>query len=194
MKQAQNIYLMRNGEQTGPFSENELRRYWSYNSVSEDDLVWVQGMPDYVTLGEYFTIHGTRRVAQRMPRTLTLNGASADYYDEEFQQGPINWQANAWVFQALGWMLLLVATAYWISFPGQTLVSLIVYILATSSIVAYLVIRRSASGWLALTFSLALPVALWLYLGSQRPHDKAGAQMPVSSTLPTEIVIPDSKS
>ena len=193
MKEGHIIYLMRNGEQTGPFTENELRRYWGYGSVSEDDLVWAQGMPDYVTLGEYFTIHGTRRVAQRMPRTLVLQGGN-EAWDSPEPENAVHWQANAWVFQALGWILLLVATAFWISFPKQIIMALIIYVLALFLVVVYLVIRRSFTGWLALTCSVALPVALWFHLGSARTLEKPGLQMPVSSSQPTAMVIPDSRS
>lgn len=45
-----NIYLHKDGQQLGPFSELELREHLSNGSVNETDLAWVEGNSDWQPL------------------------------------------------------------------------------------------------------------------------------------------------
>jgi hypothetical protein len=45
-----NIYLHKDGQQLGPFSESELRTHLSSGSINETDLAWVEGNSDWQPL------------------------------------------------------------------------------------------------------------------------------------------------
>ena len=45
-----NIYLYKDGQQLGPFTESEARAHLSSGSVSETDLAWVEGNSDWQPL------------------------------------------------------------------------------------------------------------------------------------------------
>ncbi len=46
------IYILRDGAQTGPFSEETLQRLLRQNSVAVSDLAWWQGAPEWIPLQE----------------------------------------------------------------------------------------------------------------------------------------------
>lgn len=45
------LFLLRNGQQSGPFPFSSLCQMLDAGTVSRDDLVWCDGMPDWVPLG-----------------------------------------------------------------------------------------------------------------------------------------------
>lgn len=53
---AKAIYVLRDGEYLGPFTSRELRRHWANGVVFPEDLVWQEGMTEWVGLRQYFGI------------------------------------------------------------------------------------------------------------------------------------------
>ena len=47
------FYILVEGEHTGPFSEKEVRKMLSINSISLDDHGWIYGMPDWSQLKNF---------------------------------------------------------------------------------------------------------------------------------------------
>lgn len=54
MHNVKNIFLFKNQIQKGPYTESDIRRFWSYGTIGPDDHIWVQGSADYVTVKNYF--------------------------------------------------------------------------------------------------------------------------------------------
>ncbi|NJK92612.1 MAG: DUF4339 domain-containing protein [Blastochloris sp.] len=50
------IYVHREGVQSGPFTEKELRRHWANGVIHSEDWVWQEGMSDWIQLGSYFGV------------------------------------------------------------------------------------------------------------------------------------------
>ena len=48
------IYILRDGEEIGPFGKETTQTLLSQGSVAENDLAWRPGMPDWVPLSEIF--------------------------------------------------------------------------------------------------------------------------------------------
>jgi hypothetical protein len=46
------IYVLRDNQQTGPFTEAELRAQWAAGAVTPQTLVWWQGLPEWQALGQ----------------------------------------------------------------------------------------------------------------------------------------------
>ncbi len=179
--EAKGIFLLRNGLQTGPFAESEIRRYWGYGSVTSEDLIWLQGMADYITVGEYFAFHN-QRLASKMPAKLVIHGNSPGWQaEEELPVGP-SWQMPPWFFQLVCWILLLLATAIWLSFPTAGWVAAGVYALSLILAISRLFIQRSAGGWIALTAHVAVAVFLWFYVMPGHGAEKSDVRTPVSSS------------
>lgn len=44
------IYITKNGNQTGPFTEEQVRSMISADMISHDDLAWIEGAPDWTPL------------------------------------------------------------------------------------------------------------------------------------------------
>ena len=44
------FYILKNGEQLGPFDVSEVRAQLQNGSVSKDDLFWSSGMPEWKPL------------------------------------------------------------------------------------------------------------------------------------------------
>ena len=45
------MYLLKDGQQTGPFPADELRERLGSGAVAAGDLVWGEGMAEWATLG-----------------------------------------------------------------------------------------------------------------------------------------------
>jgi hypothetical protein len=52
------IFILRDGEEIGPFGKETTQTLLSQGSVAENDLAWRPGMPDWVPLGEIFNSWG----------------------------------------------------------------------------------------------------------------------------------------
>ena len=63
------VYVLKDGRQIGPYSERELRTHWANGVVAENDMVWRQGMPDYVPLGDFFNIRVISRPTPVLPES-----------------------------------------------------------------------------------------------------------------------------
>lgn len=50
------IYIVQNNEQSGPYSEEEIRQKLIGGAVSSDDLAWKQGLSDWQPLSSFFNI------------------------------------------------------------------------------------------------------------------------------------------
>ena len=48
------IYILRDGEEIGPFGKETTQTLLTQGSVAENDLAWRPGMPDWVPLNEIF--------------------------------------------------------------------------------------------------------------------------------------------
>ncbi len=61
------IYIARNGSQTGPFTEEQTREMLSSGAISPDDLAWTEGAPDWKPV----------RSALSLPQPPPLPGSSS---------------------------------------------------------------------------------------------------------------------
>ena len=50
------IYLTRDGQQSGPYSVEQIRDALREGSVKADDLAWYEGMPDWIPLNAFVTV------------------------------------------------------------------------------------------------------------------------------------------
>jgi GYF domain 2 len=49
-------YMARDGQQYGPLSDMEMKKFTELGHLRADDLVWRKGFPDWTPAGEVFGI------------------------------------------------------------------------------------------------------------------------------------------
>ena len=48
------IFVLKNGQEAGPYTDKELRLHWANGAFDADDLAWCLGQPEWLTLPEFF--------------------------------------------------------------------------------------------------------------------------------------------
>lgn len=93
------IYITKNGNQTGPFTEEQTRSMISAGMISHDDLAWIEGVPDWKPL---YTVLG---VSQPPPPPVSTFSAPAAQTLTKSSDGPTG--VGGWlVFFCVGLTIL----------------------------------------------------------------------------------------
>ncbi len=53
------IYIHKDGNELGPYSEQELRLHWANGLFAAEDLAWRAGMEEWVPLKDFFAVPRT---------------------------------------------------------------------------------------------------------------------------------------
>jgi len=58
---AQDVYLLKNRNPTGPFSSDDVRSWFKLGIITDRDLVWYEGLWDWVSVSKYLGSEDTNR-------------------------------------------------------------------------------------------------------------------------------------
>lgn len=105
------LYLLQNGEQAGPFPAAAVRSMIESGALSPEDLTWYEGLPEWRALSTVFP--GIRRIDP----ALTKASAKVDPYPEEESFGSLLSDAFSYPFRGDGFILLLAGSIF-LTFVG----------------------------------------------------------------------------
>lgn len=66
------IYLLKNGNPTGPFSMDDLRSWSKHGLLTDRDLVWHEGLSDWISVAQCLGSEGTNR---ETPKTTVVSSS-----------------------------------------------------------------------------------------------------------------------
>jgi hypothetical protein len=167
MPSLQSIYVLQAGVYLGPYTEKEVRRHWANGTISDADLLWQEGMSEWVSLRSYFGIPSpmiTESSTGRIPSTAPLRPMTASQL--VFKEPPTyGYQGHP--AAAASWLVL----ASWTCFGASILAAAVFYqkpmwvglVAGFSAVVALIhVIRlRSVSSIWLLIAILSVPALVW---------------------------------
>lgn len=102
------LYLYRNGEQVGPYSEAQISLWVSRGDLSQDDIIW------HESLSEWQPIHSVVRVG---PVNLPASPAVSESHgnpDSKDLDSPKNWAKS---IKVVGLSLVLVLVGFYFASP-----------------------------------------------------------------------------
>jgi len=70
-----NIYLLKNGQPTGPLSDDELRSLRAKGLITDNDLLWHDKLPDWISGSEYFGVKTVESPIQPSKLHLCANSS-----------------------------------------------------------------------------------------------------------------------
>ncbi len=47
------IYVNKNGQQSGPYTQEQLQQYLAMGDLAAEDLAWHEGLPEWVMVGDW---------------------------------------------------------------------------------------------------------------------------------------------
>ena len=181
------VFVYKDGRQVGPYTERELRTHWANRVLNESDLVWRQGMADYVSLSDYFNIRVTPVMTPIIPESeesAELRSEIEDIFSKQkmfIQESPEELQKTSRLLQGICWGLLILGSALMLSYPQKIWMGGSFFFLSLIMAIASVVVWRTVTGWLALLSNVILPIVLWFYIVVPHQHTKDGFTFPVSS-------------
>lgn len=116
MTPATSLYLLKGGQQTGPFPTDELRQRLGSGEVAAGDLVWGEGMAEWATLGSVLGLEpsetaGNEAAAGESPSwNRAAVGDVAAACGEERGFGAMLLDALAYPFRGDGFIILALGT------------------------------------------------------------------------------------
>ena len=116
MTPATSLYLLKDGQQTGPFPTDELRQRLGSGEVAAGDLVWGDGMAEWATLGAVLGLEssdtaGNEAAAGESPSwNRAAVGDVAAAFGEERGFGAMLLDALAYPFRGDGFIILALGT------------------------------------------------------------------------------------
>ncbi|MEY3277223.1 MAG: domain 2 [Verrucomicrobiota bacterium] len=116
MTPATSLYLLKDGQQTGPFPTDELRQRLGSGEVAAGDLVWGEGMAEWATLGSVLGLEssdtaGNEAAAGESPSwNRAAVGDVAAAFGEERGFGAMLLDALAYPFRGDGFIILALGT------------------------------------------------------------------------------------
>lgn len=193
----QSIYVLQAGVYLGPYSEKEVRRHWANGTIQDSDLLWQEGMAEWLPLRSYFGIPSpliTETKAGKIPPSAPIRPApnvpflADDRPGFEYQGHPA---ASA------GWLVFVS----WTLFGGSMLAAAIFHqkpmwvgLMAAFSVIVALIhaIRLRTGGSIGLLVAtVVLPAMVWCLAVSLLPpvktepvQDPMEMQTPVENTTP----------
>lgn len=57
----QDLYLLKDGRPTGPFSSDDLRSWFKQGLITDRDVVWYDGLSDWVSVSKYLGLENKNR-------------------------------------------------------------------------------------------------------------------------------------
>jgi hypothetical protein len=166
---AEAIYLYRDGQYLGPYTPKELRRHWANGVVMPEDLVWQEGMAEWLPLRSYFGIPSALATGAiprgTVPSTANLQaqfaamaGVDAGAPGFEYKGHPAS--REGWVIFT-SWSLLGLSMIGTVIFHHNITVVLTLAGMAFLGALLHTVRIRTLSSAGLVVASLVLPALLW---------------------------------
>lgn len=108
---ADQLYLLQNGEQAGPFPAAAVRSMIESGALSPEDLTWYEGLPEWRALSTVFP--GIRQI----PDTSAKGAARKEFIPEDESFGSLISDAFSYPFRGDGFILLLTGSIF-LTFVG----------------------------------------------------------------------------
>lgn len=186
MRREGHIYLQGEGHRhhQGPFTETDLRRYWAYGIIKDDDWVWQEGAADCIRVRDFFDTT-PRKIGQKVVHQTIIhrptNWELADYYASGHAVPVFD---KPWILQVFAWMVALAATVCFLSLPASLWLSVALFAISLALLVWYIWIRKSAIAWLSLGINVLLVAGVLFFQPPHEPQPKSPAD-----SLQTKISI-----
>jgi hypothetical protein len=173
------IYLQGEGhkQHQGPFTEQELRRYWAYGIISSNDWVWHAGMDNCVQVKDFFDMM-PNKIGEKVAHQLIIHQPANLELDAELPVEQYTFD-KTWILQVFAWLVALAATVCFLSLPSVLWLSIFLYAGSLGLLAWFIWIRKSAIAWVSLGMNVLL-MAIVLYL---QPHEHEQAKAPVSEPV-----------
>jgi hypothetical protein len=183
------IYLYREDQYLGPYTEKELRRHWANGVVEATDLIWYEGMAEWVPLRDYFGIpaaltSGAIPNGYISPAELQARFAAPLQEEEasfEYKGHPAA-QAGWVVF--ISWSLLGASLLVAVLIPHHREVVIAAGSLAFIAAVFQWVRLRNASSAGLVMACLLLPALFWWLAVTYLPKSEPSTQAPLAKESP----------
>lgn len=75
-----NIYLLKNGQPTGPLSDDELMSLRRKGLITDNDLLWHDKLPDWISGSEYFGVKTVEPPIQPSKLHLSANSSFCSFH------------------------------------------------------------------------------------------------------------------
>jgi hypothetical protein len=189
------IYIYRDGEYLGPFTERELRRHWANGVVQGSDYVWYEGMADWINLRDYFGVPAALTSAAIRSGEVDLEVVRARFAEPARDPEP-EYEYLGHPAAQSGWIVFLS----WTLLGGCILASVVFVhrpaIVGTAAALAvlgallHLARFRAASSFGLLVASILLPVVFWwlahTFLPAPEAQEKSLAIQPDQGSVMVE--------
>lgn len=153
-----NIYVNREGNVTGPFTEKELRRHWANGVIYSDDHVWKEGMADWVVLGSYF---GVPVLSANSASVSSLSNRRAQLAEVKNSEGVYQaWLVMPALFSIIS---MLSALFFVIVMPENTLYFAVACGLTLVLALVVCFVGRKLSLVLLMALNVLVPALAWYY-------------------------------
>lgn len=104
------LYLLQNQEQAGPFPSEAVRQMLEQGGISPTDLVWGEGMPDWVTAESIFGVitRPEEEPVRPAPPVASRRRRVSRVPDQPFGKFVVD--AMSYPFRGYGWVTILAGT------------------------------------------------------------------------------------
>jgi membrane protein YdbS with pleckstrin-like domain len=152
------LYIHKNGEQLGPYSEDQVRSYLIDETLHSSDLAWYDGAPDWAPLSSISTF--ARRTPPPLPRLTPAARLSRVARPVDLPEiSPDSLGSYARSTLQSNETALYKTSVHWIIFIGGGIVAFMLLVFfALPMAIAIQAGSNSAAGWLV----LILPVFIML--------------------------------
>ena len=176
------LYLHQNGEQVGPYTEEQIISMVSSGELSRDDIIWHEGLAEWQPIQSVVSLPAP--IAPQpapVPQAQTASHQPAQV-ETNVKQGAI---IGGWVCFGLGLICMFISLFMFFLYGPFFLVAFILSIVAMSQ-------RRVLGGVVLLVATLVVPLVLGLVLFATRAIEFAEDM--VESIEETSVSDPDSES
>ena len=175
MKNEKQIFLQ--GEEDahhhGPFTEQEIRRYWAYGVVKDGDWVWHEGMSEFAQVKDFFSTDSKRKSVMVSHPTLARRVMALRKMKDKLAGVP----DNSWILQVFAWLGALAATVCFLSLPATLWLPIILYVASLALLVWFIWIKKSAAAWVSLGVNVALMMTVIFYHSHISSKDDASSAL-----------------
>jgi hypothetical protein len=173
MRREGHIYLQGEGHKhhQGPFTEQDLRRYWAYGIIKDEDWVWQEGATDCVRVKDFFNITPQKIGEKVIHRTIlhrSTNWEMAERYSSQNDVVPVF--DKPWILQVFAWLVALAATVCFLSLPATIGLSIFLYTASLALLAWYIWIKKSTIAWVSLGINVLLAATVFFF---QPAHDQS---------------------
>jgi hypothetical protein len=160
---APTIYIHKDGQQIGPFTEKEMRSHWANGSIGPDDLAWYEGLPDWVYVKELFGVERVATVLQtQKPRLPAVDMDDEPWEGFHGQPGFDFLKGRQFDFLGLtAWVCFLLGVGMMALFR-TTLVGWVPFFVLSIAFATYnMLAHHRTSSYVLILASLVTPAILW---------------------------------